>query len=92
MLVVSVIGFLWRLQMPLNWGIDLLIVFAFSLALLFSGVNALIGFEPDRLVMGDLRRRYCTCPNQYRGYIAPVADELLAIEIWLGSTFRLCHS
>ncbi|HSQ18709.1 MAG TPA: GGDEF domain-containing protein, partial [Anaerolineales bacterium] len=45
LLVVSVIGFLWRLQMPLNWGIDLLITFAFGLALLFSGVNTVTGLN-----------------------------------------------
>ncbi len=45
LLVVGVIGFLWRLQMPLNWGIDLLLLFAFGLALLFSGVNTVTGLN-----------------------------------------------
>lgn len=45
LLVVSVIGFLWRLQMPLNWGMDLLIIFAFGLAILFSGVNTVAGLN-----------------------------------------------
>jgi diguanylate cyclase (GGDEF)-like protein len=43
--VVGSIGALWRLQMPLNWGIDLLVIFAIGLALLFSGVNSLAGLN-----------------------------------------------
>jgi diguanylate cyclase (GGDEF)-like protein len=45
LLIVSAIGFLWRLQMPLNWGVNLLIPFAVGLAFLFSGVNALTGLN-----------------------------------------------
>ena len=45
LLVVGGVGFLWRLQMPLNWGINLLIPFAVGLALLFSSVNALTGLN-----------------------------------------------
>lgn len=43
--VVGIVGILWRLQMPLNWGINYLAAFAIILALLFSGVNSLAGMN-----------------------------------------------
>jgi diguanylate cyclase (GGDEF)-like protein len=43
--VVGLMGFLWRLQMPLNWGFDHLAMLAVILALFFSGVNSIVGLN-----------------------------------------------
>lgn len=45
LLAVTAIGFLWRLQMPLNWGIYQLGIFAVFIACLFSSVNSLTGLN-----------------------------------------------
>lgn len=44
-IAVGLTGFLWRLQMPLNWGVNLLGIFAICLAFSYSGVNWLIGIN-----------------------------------------------
>jgi diguanylate cyclase (GGDEF)-like protein len=43
--VVSVIGLLWRLQMPLNWGFEYLAALAVILAFIFSWVNSVVGLN-----------------------------------------------
>lgn len=42
---VSFVSFLWRLQIPLNWGINYLAIFAVALALLFAGINTITGLK-----------------------------------------------
>lgn len=42
---VGTVGLAWRALQPLNWGLQSLSVWAFMLALLFSGANALIGLN-----------------------------------------------
>ena len=42
---VSIVSLLWRLQLPLNWGINYLAIFAVTLALLFAGINAITGLK-----------------------------------------------
>lgn len=43
--VVGILGVLWRLYEPLNWGIDYLIALALLIALAFSGFNSLLGLN-----------------------------------------------
>ena len=42
---VSLLGIIWRLQEPLNWGMAHLAVLALVIALLFSGFNSLAGLN-----------------------------------------------
>ena len=43
LLSVTVVSLLWRIYIPLNWGVDYLALFALVIALLFSGVNTISG-------------------------------------------------
>jgi diguanylate cyclase (GGDEF)-like protein len=43
--VVGISAVLWRLQYPLNWGVQYLVLLGVLLALLFSGVNSITGLN-----------------------------------------------
>jgi diguanylate cyclase (GGDEF)-like protein len=45
MAAVGVMGVFWRLQEPLNWGIDRLAILAILIAFLFSGFNSIAGLN-----------------------------------------------
>jgi len=45
LLVIAIVGWLWRIQIPLNWGIQNLTILAIVLAFIFSGVNSILRLD-----------------------------------------------
>ena len=43
--VIGGVAIVWRTQMPLNWGVENIVIFGFILALLFSGINSVAGLN-----------------------------------------------
>ncbi len=43
--LVGLTALIWRAQMPLNWGIQEMAILAVSIALVFSGVNSIVGLN-----------------------------------------------
>ena len=43
--VIGGVAIVWRTQMPLNWGVENIVVLGFILALLFSGINSVAGLN-----------------------------------------------
>ena len=43
--VIVMVSVLWRIQSPLNWGMDRLLILAIVLTFVFSGVNSIFGLN-----------------------------------------------
>jgi diguanylate cyclase (GGDEF)-like protein len=43
--VIALVAIIWRTQMPLNWGVENIIVLGFAMAFLYSGINSMTGLN-----------------------------------------------